>query len=105
MIKDLEIEAHIQKNDKAIEELSLRIETLNRDVEEFLKELSVTENQLSTFLNDQNNFSNENWATILQQRKALDEKLLKELVNVSNPLKTKKTYKERNVQRNWIFVR
>lgn len=105
MITDTKIEAHIQKNTLAIEELAIRIETLNRDVESLYKELNVSADQLTAFLNNQSNFTEENWNAILQQRKELDEKLLRELVNVSNPIKTKKTYAERNVQPHWLFVR
>lgn len=101
----IQLEAHIQKNEQAIQELAIQIEVLNRDVHELLKELSVSPEQLTAFVENKDNFSEENWNTLLEQRKALDEKLLRELQNVSNPQKTKKTLKTMNVQPHWLFVR
>jgi hypothetical protein len=105
MNRDDTIEAHIQKNALTIQELEIRIEALNRDVETLLRELNVSPNQLTTFIENPNNFSQENWDTLMQQRKALDEKLLRELLNVSNPKKTQAAFKERHVQPHWLFVR
>jgi hypothetical protein len=99
------LETHIQKNELAIQELSIRMEALNRDIHELLKELNVSPEQLTTFLENKDNFSDDNWHTIIEQRKILDEKLLKELQNISNPQKTKKTFKTMNVQPHWLFVR
>lgn len=98
-------EAHSQKNALAIQELEIRIEALNRDVEILLNELNISPKQLTTFIENPNNFSQENWETLLQQRKALDEKLLRELLNVSNPKKTQAAFKQRQVQPHWLFVR
>lgn len=100
-----QFEAHVQKNEQAIEELAIKIDALNRDVDTLLKELNVSPQQLTTFLDNRDHFTEENWTMILQQRKALDEKLLRELVNISNPKKTKKAYSDRHVQPHWLFVR
>jgi chromosome segregation ATPase len=105
MNHSIPLEAHIQKNEQAIQELAIQIEVLNRDVHELLKELKVSPEQLTAFVENKDNFSEENWNTLLEQRKALDEKLLRELQNVSNPQKTKKTLKTMNVQPHWLFVR
>lgn len=105
MTSESQIENHIKKNAQAIEELSIRIETLNRDVDTLLKELNVSPTQLTTFLSNSNNFTEDNWNALTAERKALDEKLLRELLNVSNPVKTKKTYAERHVQPHWLYVR
>lgn len=105
MSSDAQLEAHIQKNALAIEELSIRIEALNRDVSELLNQLNVSSDQLTTFIEKKENFSEENWNTLLEQRKALDEKLLRELLNVTNPKKTKEAYKKMLVQPHWLFVR
>lgn len=99
------LETHINKNELAIQELAIRIEALDRDIHELLKELNVSPDQLTIFLENKDNFSKENWNTVLEHRKALDEKLLRELQNISNPQKTKKTMKTMNVQQHWLFVR
>lgn len=105
MSHDIRLEAHIQKNELAIQELAIRIEALDRDVNQLLTQLNVSPDQLTTFIGNKDNFSEENWNTLLEQRKALDEKLLRELLNVSNPQKTKESLKTLNVQRHWLFVR
>lgn len=105
MSSTVKLEAHIQKNAQAIQELAIQIEAVNRDVHELLKELNVSPEQLTTFVENKDNFSEDNWNTLLEQRKVLDEKLLRELQNVSNPQKTKKTLQTMNVQPHWLFVR
>ena len=105
MHSDVQRNAHIQKNALAIEELSIRIEALNRDVSELLHQLNVSPDQLTIFIENKDNFSNDNWNTLLEQRKALDEKLLRELLNVSNPKKTQEAYKKMQVQPHWLFVK
>ena len=105
MNSEAKLESHIQKNENAIQELSIRIESLNRDVEQLLNELNVTPEQLTTYIENKDNFSEENWQTLLDQRKALDEKLLREMLNISNPKKTQETRKQLNVQQHWLFVR
>jgi len=105
MFLELQHEAQIKKNALAIEALAIKIDDLNRDIEGFLKELNVSSEQLTTYLNDKDNFSPENWSTIVEQRKALDEKLMRELLNIANPKKTKQVYADRNIQSHWLFVR
>jgi hypothetical protein len=99
------LEKHIQKNDLAIEELSIRIENLNREVETLLSELNVSHEQLSAYVEHRENFSDENWETLQKERKALDEKLLRELINVRDPRKAQKAMKELRIQPHWLFVR
>jgi hypothetical protein len=105
MKSDSQLEAHIQKNELTQQELSIRIEALNRDVDGLLTQLNVSPEQLTTFIENKDNFSEENWNTMQEQRKALDEKLLRELVNVSNPKKTRDAFKNLNAQPHWLFVR
>lgn len=105
MNRDAVIESHMFKNENAIQELTIRIETLDRDVKELLSELNVTPEQLTAYIGNKDNFSEENWQTLLDQRKALDEKLLRELLNISNPKKTQEKRKQMNVQPHWLFVR
>jgi hypothetical protein len=105
MHADFQLEAHIQKNALAIQELSIRIEALNRDVDELFSQLRVSPEQLTAFIENKDNFSEENWNALLEQRKALDEKLLRELLHVSNPKKTQQSFKSMNVQPHWLFVR
>lgn len=100
-----ELEKKIEKNNQSINELAIRIETLNRHADELFNELSVTGEQISTFIENKDHFTEENWNTLIEQRKALEEKLLRELANIRNPQKIKKTLSELRVQPHWLFVR
>lgn len=93
------------QHEKLIQELSIRMEQLDREIDTLLKELKVTPDQLSTFIQEKDNFTEENWSQLQEQRRKLDEKLLCELKNVSDPLKTKKNYEGRVIGSNWIHVR
>lgn len=102
---ELEIEAHLSKNQLLIEELDVRISSLDRHVSSLMDELKVSPEQLSSCLASPALFSDEEWKTLSEEKKRLDEKLLKELLNITNPKKTGDTYKSRNVQPHWLYVR
>lgn len=99
------LEKQVEKNAQTIKELAIQIENINRQTEELLKELNVSPEQLTAFISNKEAFSEENWNTLTEQRKSLEEKLLLELASVRNPLKTKKTYQDRHIQPHWLFVR
>lgn len=100
-----EIEFKIQQKDQKILELSLQNETLSNQISDFINEIGITFEQLTKFLDDKNNFSESNWIEVIKQKKELEDKLKRELENIRNPLAVKKTYKERKIGQNWIFVR
>lgn len=99
------LEKTIQKNELAIKELTISIESLSNQVDQLLQELNVSSEQLTAFIENKNNFSEENWRDLIKMRQDLEEKLLRELANIKNPQKTKKAFAERKVQPHWLFVR
>jgi len=105
MFKEDNLDEKIEKNDSKIKEISIQIQNLNREEKALLDELKVTPEQLSTFIENKENFSEKNWDEIQSQKKKLDQKLLLELANIRNPSKTKKAFKERNIDNNWLFVK
>jgi len=105
MSSEEELEKRLQKNALAIEELAIRIEAHNRQIDELLNTLNVSPEQLSTFIEKKEHFTAENWKALQELDQALEEKLKRELDNIHNPLKTKKTQAERNIQPHWLFVR
>jgi len=100
-----ELENHIEKNERAIEELSIRIEALDRAAAALFEELQVTPEQITAFLGKQENFTESNWVDLQQMRQKQEEKLMRELLNISNPKKTKKTFNERRIPQHWLYVR
>ncbi len=93
---------HIEKKSR---ELQIRNEALDLQSLELLNELKVTSKQLTQFIENRSNFSETNWSTLMEQRIRLEEMLQKDLENVRDPLKTKKTLAERHVGNHWMFVR
>lgn len=92
-------------NEKKIQELAIRLEKLDLDINGFLKEMEVTPEQLTTFISQKENFTEDNWKELQEQKKKLDEKLDLELRNIRNPLKTKSALASLNVGRHWLHVR
>ena len=105
MLNDEALEKKIEQNELAIQQLTLRVENLDRLANEMLEELDVSTEQINKFLNDKDNFCDENWEEILKQRKEFEAKLKKELDNIRNPLAAKKAFKDLRVERHWLFVR
>ena len=98
-------EAHSERNQRKIKELSIRNQRLNEEVNYFLQELNVSPEQLTQFINDKNQFSEENWEQVCRKKEELDLKLQIDLEQIQNPSKLKKTYQERKIQSHWLFVK
>lgn len=91
--------------DRKIEALEIENEALDREIYALYSEQNVTCEQVTQYLSKKENFSNENWQSLLQQRKILEERIAKELNCIVNPIKQKKKFQERNVSQHWLFVR
>lgn len=104
MSSEDKLEKLIQKNEIAMHELTIRIENLDRLVQDLLSEMNVAPEQLTAYLEKKEHFTDDNWQELLKQKKILDDKLKQELEHIRNPLEVKKKYQER-VDKNWIFVR
>jgi hypothetical protein len=100
-----DLDEQIRQAELKIEALAMRIESLDRQSDELFDDLKVTKEQLDVFIGNSSNFTEDNWVQLQELKKELDDKLKRELDNVRNPLKNKKTYSERNIGHNWLFVR
>lgn len=105
MFENHNIEQQIEKNENKIRLAELQIESLDKEIAQFISELKVTPQKLSVFIENQNNFTPANWDTLQQERKTLDEKLSRNLKNIRNPLQAKKAYAERKIDPRWLFVK
>ena len=100
------LESQSTKNDLTLQELLIRIDGLDRQVKAFMDEIDICPQQVSSYVNNPDNFTQENWEQLENQRKKLDEKLNVELRNIRNPKNAKREYSARaGVQQHWIFVR
>lgn len=86
-------------------ELMLKHETLNRDTEALFHELQVTPEQLTAFIENKSNFSDDNWNRLQEEKNKLEQRIQTEIANIRNQVKVKKAYEERQIANHWIFVR
>jgi len=95
----------LDKKHLELMELMLRHENLNRQTEEFLNELKVSPEQLTTYLENKEHFTEKTWNELQKERTKIEEKTQTELNSIRNPLQIKKAYSEKNIARHWIPVR
>jgi len=105
MFEQKDLEKILEDKNKKIKELAIRNENLDRETKAFLNELKVTPDQLTTFIEDKDNFTEENWKELHKERNKLDEKLQTEIKSIRNPLDVKKAYSERKIDTHWLFVK
>lgn len=104
-MSDAKLEAQIEQQELKIKALTNQLDNLSREVDEFLGALDISLNQLAHYAEQKENFTEENWNELSQQRKQLEEKLHRELENIRNPVNTKRSYDNLHVQRHWLFVK
>jgi hypothetical protein len=105
MFDQKDLEKSIEDEQRKINELIIRNENLDLETDTFLKNLKVTPEQLSLFMANKDNFTEENWERLQQEKEKREMKLETEIKNIRNPLKVKKTYSERKIENHWLFVR
>lgn len=89
-------------NQSKIDQLLQRDRELRAEIQLKFTELGVTPEELEQFLSNPAHFTEEEWAVMEEQRKAIDQRLECSLANVPNPEKTKKAYRAQRVKANWI---
>lgn len=103
--KNQKLEQDIIKNNLALQQLLIRLDSLDQEINALLTELKVTPKQLDVYLSNPDNFTEKNWLELQKQRQLLEEKLQRDLANIRDPRKTQKSQETRNVQRHWLYVR
>ncbi len=98
-------ENQIQQSDTKIQAIEIQLNNLEREVSELFDLMGVTPDQLSTFIEKKENFTEDHWVEINKQKKQLDERLNRSQNNIRNPLKTKRSYNNLHVGRHWLFVK
>ena len=96
---------HFQKNQRAIEELTILHERHNSLIQQLLDELDVLPEQLTQFIQNKEAFSEDNWEFIISQKSSLDDKLHRDLSNIGNAIKTKKNRDSLKIPQQWLHVR
>lgn len=105
MLNQNSLENKIQQQESKIKELEIQLETLEHSVSELLTHLQVTPEQLTALVSNQEHFSEENWSDLQKHKLQIEEKLQREIANIRNPRKIKKSYDSLHVERHWLHVR
>lgn len=93
----------IHKNEKKEKELLLKNEAIDREVKALFPNDVL--DKAANFTLNKDNFSEEEWNKLDEERKKLDLQLRREIDNIVSPQDKEKKQKERNVSPNWLFVR
>lgn len=99
------LDQKVQTHEKQIHDLSIQLESLDRQVDDFLGKFNVSLEKINMFIEAKENFTDESWVQLSEQKKALEEKLQREIANIRNPTKTKKALASLHIKRHWIPVR
>jgi hypothetical protein len=105
MFFELESDKKSAQHADKIEKLCKQIEQLDQKIEELLSELNVSEEQLTLFLKEKENFNEEQWEQLTRHTQELKEKLERDLAQIRNPAKLKQAYCSLKIQPHWLFVR
>ena len=96
----------IVSHEKQLKELVQKFESLNKEIDSFFEEIGTTVENVSTFMGNADNFDDETWDQMEQQRSLLNERLNRELANIRNPKRLEEKYSERHaIAPHWLFVR
>lgn len=105
MFEHKDLEKIFEDKNIKIKELAIQNEALDRETQTFLEELNVTPEQLTIFIKDKDNFTEENWKELQKEKEKLEQRLETEMHSMRNPLDVKKNYSERIVNNHWLFVK
>lgn len=105
MLEQKNIPEKIEKTEKKIKELEFSNQKLDSDIKEFLEELNVTPDQLTTFCTDSSNFNEKNWKELKNTQEDLEATLETAINSAHNPLETKKKLSEQIIANRWIYVK
>lgn len=87
------------------QELEFQNASLDEETGTMLAENNVTPEQLTTFISSPDNFTEDNWNTLQEEKKKREEKLARDLANVVDPAKKKKALKSLHLPSYALFVR
>ena len=96
----------IHRTEKKLSELHLRLERLNLSYQEWLNNCGFTALELSSYIDNRDNFSLSAWDLLQTEKQQCDENLTKELNNIRDAKKAMQALSEQaRIQQHWLFVR
>lgn len=99
------IDDTVKRSELCIQELK-RLEKERKEIlDDLSQKLNMTPEEISKFCSDPNNFPPEELDYAKRLCQELEDNLKRELANIKNPLKTKKSFSSLNIPSYAIFVR
>jgi len=107
MSLDEELKENIQTTHLIhMHELAIQMERMEKEYQELLQELGLTQEQLKKDIENPDNYSVPIWKILQEEKIRLNEKFSMELSNLPNPFKTlQRLAEQKEIKRHWIFVR
>ena len=103
---DPSLEDKLLSQEKRLQEEIATFERLNNDMDQFLKSLGVTKEQLSTLIQDASQFPKDVFEKLQTKKQELAEKSEQSLLQINDPRATSKARASlKDVQRHWLLVR
>lgn len=95
-----------KENEKKFKELLKQSAELDAQEAQLFAELQVKPEQVSAYLKDPQNFTEDEWALIQQQMAEYDQRIGHMLNQKRDCAKLRRSYSERSqVQQHWLYVR
>lgn len=92
--------------DQFLSKMTDKLNHLIQDYQSFLSDNGLTEQDLSVFFENQENFSSETWKQMQEQKKQIEEKASLSLQRAKDPVKAKQAFQSLgSVQSHWIPMR
>lgn len=99
-------EETLKEGEKKFKQLLKQAAECDAQEEELFQELEVPPEQVSAFLSNPVNFTEQDWAEIQRQMAEYDEKVGQALNRKRDRAKLRRSYSERSqVRQHWLYVR
>jgi len=106
MSHDEELYGKFENMQQKINELLILSENLNNNYQKILEQLDLSDQQLTSFVENPENFSEKEWEDLEAEKKKMQEMLDLQMSHLQDPKKVQKKYSQRKrVKSNWLFVR
>lgn len=106
MSKEDELYQKYLSTQQKLKEFSIMSEKIDRNYDTLLQILGLSSAELTEFMENPANFSQEMWNDLQTEKQKMEELLNLQMSVVRDPKKISKKYSERGrVKQNWLFVR
>lgn len=99
------LEDQIEANEKLLNELECRDESLRKEFATVFAEFDVTPDEVCDYISTRENFSDEEWADIQVQREAMEKALADRLKQVHDVRSSRKARANLRMDQHWLPCR